>query len=388
MIRIEHPGPTVRQVMGHDQQGQYILSVLHRVTYQRQPDGRLIRAAEQVPLRELPEEAEPRHLLQEIDLFPAKPMTDLVILGQAYGHGRSQFEATIIVNPHSAPSRKLSIAVIGDRECADLGGGQIYFSPPSPVHSIPLDYRFAYGGTDTIAMEQSEHFWVTQPQRMNLDDASKSVLNPFCYPRNPVGKGYLLEPSTDAINRLQLPNLEDPTDRLTPGRICVRDPGRWHTMPLPHATGWNHYSWFPRMGYLGLHPGMSEEPKVLEEVRREYCPLHIHLLRKPDVADCFRWTCGAPPALQFPHFRGGESVTLENLHPRESRVTFALPEAGPRIWIDGRKGTLKRTDPVIQSVIIEPDQDRVSVVWRGCERALRPYLPEELKSMPLRVEWD
>jgi hypothetical protein len=38
-------------------------------------------------------------------------------------------------------------------------------------------------------------------------------------------------------------------------------------------------------------------------------------------------------------------------------------------------------------VVFEPDAMRLSIVWRGSAPALRPYLPEELKSMPLRVEW-
>ena len=63
-----------------------------------------------------------------------------------------------------------------------------------------------------------------------------------------------------------------------------------------------------------------------------------------------------------------------------------LPER-PKIWIDGRKGTLKETEPVIHTVVLEPDLKRVSVVWRGAAKAIRPYMPDELAKMPLKVVW-
>jgi len=49
---------------------------------------------------------------------------------------------------------------------------------------------------------------------------------------------------------------------------------------------------------------------------------------------------------------------------------------------------MKSTKPVMHTVEIEPDQHRLSIVWRGSARARRPYLPEELQQMPLFVGWD
>ena len=43
--------------------------------------------------------------------------------------------------------------------------------------------------------------------------------------------------------------------------------------------------------------------------------------------------------------------------------------------------------PVIDTLLIEPDEMRLSIVWRGTAPALRPYSREELASMPLRVVW-
>jgi len=50
-----------------------------------------------------------------------------------------------------------------------------------------------------------------------------------------------------------------------------------------------------------------------------------------------------------------------------------------------RDGKLNATEAVVHSLIVEPDSERVSVVWRGAAPALRPYAPAELDTMPLRV---
>ena len=44
------------------------------------------------------------------------------------------------------------------------------------------------------------------------------------------------------------------------------------------------------------------------------------------------------------------------------------------------------TEPRLHTVLIEPDLERVTLVWCGSAPALRPYLPDELARMPLRVE--
>jgi hypothetical protein len=91
--------------------------------------------------------------------------------------------------------------------------------------------------------------------------------------------------------------------------------------------------------------------------------------------------------LQLPLMRGDEGIGLENLHPRSPRFAFRLPGDRPRIWTDGRKGKLNETDPVIHTLVIYPDEEIFTILWRGSAPALRPYLPEELTSMPFRVVW-
>ena len=96
---------------------------------------------------------------------------------------------------------------------------------------------------------------------------------------------------------------------------------------------------------------------------------------------------GASLGLQTPYLKGNEVCELINIHPKHARFRFQLPNERPSIWTDGRNGKLNLTNPVIHTVIIEPNLSRLSIVWRGASPALRPYLPEELKSMPYRVDW-
>ena len=70
---------------------------------------------------------------------------------------------------------------------------------------------------------------------------------------------------------------------------------------------------------------------------------------------------------------------------------YAQEQLGDVVFVDvpaaGRKGAMTPTEPAVHTLIVEPDADRVTVLWRGCAAALRRYAPQELATMPLRVEW-
>jgi hypothetical protein len=78
---------------------------------------------------------------------------------------------------------------------------------------------------------------------------------------------------------------------------------------------------------------------------------------------------------------------LANMHPSRAAWSFRLPGGAPVIRTDGRKGKLDETTAVLHHVVIEPDLDRVTVVWRGAAAAMRRYVLAELMKMPLLVEW-
>ena len=368
------------QLSLRDPSGACHLVVLAKRTYALER-GRLILAAEQLPIRDdLVFDGD--ELLHDTDTVPMKLRTDLVIQGHAYGQGRSQFEARVSVNDKVAKR----ILVLGDRECITDSGGHIFIAPPLPVDKVPLRYTHAYGGVaartlDGVPEDRAEN---VRMMATALEMPPEELIASR-YPRNPAGRGWLLKPTLEAVAKLQLPNLEDPLDRLTPERLAVGDEHDWATMPLPQSTGWQSYGAFPRLAYVGFGIVGNRPAKPIAEVERGYYP--ENLLDPKTPAEMQLVANGASPGLQFPHFRGGETIALDNMHPKYASLSITLPTGKPKMWVDGRKGTLKETEPVIHTVVVEPDLDRVSILWRGSAPALRPYMAHELEKMPFKVEW-
>mgnify|MGYP002777757899 CR=1 FL=1 len=380
------PSPTALQFSGVLPTGGPMLSVLAKRTYTVDADGRCAPAEDQVPLFGAPEPDpdDPALLVADTDQHPYKPRTDVVVLGRAYGSARAR---RLDVSVHVA-GRDKRIAVLGERTCSLGPGGRIQLSEPGPIDQVPLSYKLAYGGRDRGAELKYGNPLKTAPtlpqgmKGVDLDAAS-----PFLYPRNPCGRGYLVEPTAEAVELLELPQLEDPTDLLTPARLAAGWIDQWHRMPLPQSTGWIDYGWYPRVAFFGIVPVVDyfDEPPL--EVERGLAPAFLRDgTGETPPESRFELTCGASLGLQLPHLRGGEPVELRGLHRRRPRWGLTVPPP-PRIWIDGRNGKLTPTEPVLHTLSIEPDEDRVTLVWRGCAPAIRAYAPQELESMPLRVEW-
>ncbi len=381
---ITAPSPTVRQVSGALPNKGAILSVLVKRTYQIDPRGRCVPADVQLPLQEevvYEDEAE-EEIGADTDLAPWKPLTDVVVRG--HGHTRDpvrELGLGVRVGTHS----KL-VTAIGARQVALNSAGRPVFSAPEPFTKVRLSFSLAYGGRDRAAEARygnpAEKF-----ARFLPAGARPDAMSPYLYPRNPIGTGYLVELSRAAVEGLALPRLEDPEDRLAPDRLAAGDWRRWVDMPVPQSLGWLGHSWFPRVTYFGVVPMHQPPQRPLFEARKGWAPPNV-LVEKPGVSGFdMRATNGASLGLQVPYLRGTEEGSLHNLSPIGEVVRFKLPGGAPQIWTDGRKGKLNETQPVIDTLLIEPDQMRLSVVWRGTAPALRPYSRDELASMPLRVVW-
>jgi len=378
------PSPTVIQLSGRDPDGRFILAVLLKITYAIMPDGRLEPAGKQIPLvMELEDHPDIKCLLvQDSDIYPFKPATDVVIKGHAYGGGRTIFEAA--VRAHRNEKR---ILVIGDRRCALNSRGAPVFSDPEPVDKVPLTYVHAYGGRDKGAEKKYGNPFLELHPGVDRRHCDMDMASPFLYPRNPCGRGYLIETEKEAVELVELPNLEDPSDPLTPEKLPVFDHQQWIRMPLPQATDWYDYSWFPRISYTGIVPYFEPEGAIPAEVKRGLAPSWITTERAPDAQGAFLMTNGASPGLVVPYLKGGEEILLGNMHPRLEALRIRLPIKPPRLFTDGRNGKMNSTEPVMHTVLIEPDEDRVSILWRGSAPALRPYMADELITMPLSAQW-
>ncbi|WAS90425.1 DUF2169 family type VI secretion system accessory protein [Nannocystis punicea] len=378
------PSPTVQQVSDILPSGEPMLAVLAKRTYDVGADGGCTLADEQTPLFAAPldDGDVPGLLAADTDLHPYKPRTDVVLLGHAYGRQRAR-RLDVLVR---VDGREHRIAVVGQRTCS-IGQGRIRFSDPRPIDKVPLSYVFAYGGRDHGAEARHGNPLRSPEWSKALGGVDPDLASPFLYPRNPVGRGYLLELDPAADDEFELPQLEDPTDLLTPERLVCDWLDNWHRMPLPHAGGWTQYDWYPRVAFSGLVPLVESFDEPPLEVERGLVPeLLADGTGRTDLDFRYEITCGAPLGLQLPHLRGGEPVELHGVHPTRGRWLFTTPPP-PRLHTDGRDGRLNLTEPVLHTMLLEPDTDRVTLVWRGCAPAKRPYAPQELESMPLRVDW-
>ncbi|MDC0723397.1 DUF2169 family type VI secretion system accessory protein [Nannocystis bainbridge] len=378
------PSPTVQQVSDMLPSGEPMLAVLAKRTYDVGADGRCSLADEQAPLLAAPldDPDVPDLLLADSDLHPYKPRTDLVLLGHAHGRQRVRRLEVLV----RVPGHEHRIAVIGARTCS-IEQGKLRFSDPLPIDKVPLSPLYAYGGRDRGAEARHGNPLASPEWSRALAGADPDALSPYRYPRNPVGRGYLLEVDPGHDDAFELPQLEDPTDLLTPTRIVGDWLDNWHRLPLPHAGGWVHYDWYPRIAFAGMVPIVEHFDEPPLEVERELVPDLLADGTGRTVLD-FRYeiACGAPLGLQVPHLRGGEPVELHGVHPTRPRWGFTVPPA-PRLHTDGRDGRLNPAEPVLHTVVIEPDLDRITLVWRGAAPARRQYHPQELESMPLRVDW-
>ncbi len=370
---------SVRQISGKGPDGMPILSVLARRTYTINQRGALEPVGEATPLvvDAVPDPANLDFLAADSDLWPYKPQTDVVVLGHAYGD-EPTFQATISVG-----AQRASLQICGERRAGLLSNGRVEFTAPLPLTDgrLALSPTFAYGGHDLAS--EAELGNPLEPFRGEfVADIDPTLLSLFRYPRNPWGRGYVVRGTKAAVESAFLPQIEDPQDLLTPMRLLAERPARWPVMPLPVGCGWLPYGAFVRLACLRLVPNGERPEKPLAEIVNGWLPPNILDHSMPTAEDAFRLSQGAWPALRCGPLSGGETVMLERLHPHFGRLNLTLPKR-PDLRIDGRnQGKVIATKPVLHTLLIEPDLDRVTLVWRGSERAKRPYTDDELQRMP------
>lgn len=367
-----------RQVSGTDGNGQPVLSVLTKRRY-RIERGR-VDAGEDAPLTDeviIANDA-PELLLADSDLYAFKPTTDVVVLGSAYPpHACNEFEVSVRVG--KAAKR---VTVLGERHV--LKGGA--FTAPRSVEPIELSYAWAFGGEDAGYLQREGH--PMQSIHADLDRPEILASNPFAYPRNPCGKGFTMgAPSGSDVERDDLlPRFEDPDDRLTPGRRSAGVDFLWSELPVPAGLGWFGLLWFPRCVFFGIVPDMPS-PHLAREVKGGVIDLATLARGVRFVTPDSRSTCGASPGLSVPWLTGGETLVLDNLSAGSPTLELTIPRGPVRMRADGRNGKLADTQPVLSTVIVEPDEAALTLVWRGTAGALRSYSDAELEHMPFEVSW-
>jgi hypothetical protein len=282
-------------------------------------------ALEQQPIRHAAEHrGEPgkSSLVHESDMWPPKGQSDVVLVG----HARSPSAVTSLDVALRVGTLAKTVRVFGDR-VFETRAGIVGVGPAAPFTSMPLTYERAFGGADLSAVD--------------ADDRSYEE-------RNPVGVGFVGLKSKKALDGEPLPNLEDP-------RLLLQRPG---DRPPPACFGFIAPHWWPRALLSGTYD---------DGWRSERAPL-LPLDFDP------RFYQAAHPELQSPgHLVGGEAVEVSGVERSGKAWAFALPRRTVTVTT-----TIKRRDATqaanLDTVVLEPDDDRVTLTWRASIPCGRDFL--------------
>lgn len=371
---------------GQHRESGFIFGVVGKRTY-LVAGGECHEHPEQVPLVEEPVfGSDEGVLLHDADLVLQRMLADIIVEGHAYPHERRPtLRARVGVGDFVR-----EIGVLGDRRLERGRDGSLQITPPQAFEKMPLGWEHAYGGVDEAA-------------RLDIGDpfaefmiASGQPADPrfglFAYPRNPVGKGYLTEPTPAGIEACRLPNLEEPNQLLTPETIVRGDFMRWPTGPMVAALGWLSHNYFPRIAQFGLPVPAYDNSQVrvddFFEVRARWAKINTVRLDnamadRMDVAAAQQSAMG----MRTPTIDPAAAIELVNLHPGHPKWRFRLPGQVPKMAyrLPGQPATELR--PMIRTLTIEPDLDRVTVVWVGETRVSLPVMPQQLQEMQHGVVW-
>lgn len=323
---------------------------------------------EPVPLTSdvLHPEVEPR-LELGCDFWLDKLRTDVVVLGAAHSREpTSEMQVSVTVG-----EVERRIAVLG-RRVVTRHVGRIAFSDPEAFTEMPIQWDRAYGGID-------EHVPIDDPPR---DPVTLARDHPGLYPRNPFGKGYVVvEPARDA--EVELPNLEDPEDRLTPERLVVEDPGRWWIQPIPAVFHYAPHAIFTRYTYLGADAWFSPpDDMTLPEVRRGILPPGFRTNFQPGLAWGFYQE--AAPGLVLPPPSVDTPIIVRGMHPAGAALRARLPQP-PAVEIDleGRR----QSPPLhLSKLVLIPAQQKLVTTWVARTSEMhRVFLPGVHAKIPLRM---
>jgi len=344
--------------------GAYILSVLIKRTFQIAPGEMCTRAAEDRALVpgdvfwDDPMNSSVRH---ESDLVPYKVATDVVLNGTAYAPGGGPTRSCMVAL--QVGERRKDIQVIGDRVARYAEGRAPVFTDPEPFATMELRYERAYGGTDVYS----------------------DMRVPYPYPRNPLGRGFVVANTPKRVDKLPLPNLEDPGAPVAASNLCLGEYARWTTRPMPAGFGWFPKVWRPRAELAGILP---RDRAVEQKLRQSYAQLLPAGQREPYLQNSFRdmdfrFFNGASTGLSLPFLKGGETIATENLSPA-GRMSFRLPEEKPRIGLDIGEG-VQEPEVVLQTVMVRMDERQVDLVWRGSVPYRGPDWLPEMRRMDVLV---
>lgn len=272
---------------------------------------------------------------QDGDLLPYKPGTDLLVLGHAQAPG-ARAQAGWLAGVRVGRVRKV-LQLHGPRQF-HKGWLGWRLGDATPVTSVALDYRLAYGGCIDI------------PAGLTPDGAAGAIE----HASNPAGCGWL--PDESMMRELAPPARRHVRDWIAAQQSMQAPQIECASTPLTHphqhiaAQGFGPLArWsMPRAAYQGRYD---------EQWRRTRYPL------LPAEFDSRYYQSAPPDLVATPHLRGDESVTLLGLLPQ--RVEMRLPGWQIVAAVRHASGEHSVTLPLLDTVRFDLDRRQATLVWRA-----------------------
>lgn len=248
----------------------------------------------------------------EVDFAPRKRRCDVLLNGSAYAPGGHPTERVTVGLQIGNWSK--SFAVVGDR--AWFASGVRCASVPARFMTMPVSYDRAFGGADLRHEDPSQH---------------------AAFMANPSGRGFHKHLQADWLDGTPLPNTEELGTPVTEPDGSYR----------PMSFGIVARHWEPRVRYAGTYD------KHWQDEVLPFLP--------SDFSDEYFQAAPADQQLRLPI--GEQAVRLLNLTPG-GICAFVLPHFEAPIQIFPKKGPREELSAVADTIVIEPDLQRVMVTWR------------------------
>jgi hypothetical protein len=358
------------------------LGVLAKRSYRIEPGRRATPLAE-VPdihlepvLGEENERGEPP-LLHDTDLLAfERPLTDVLLRGQAHSTQGNVVELDTGLELGSARKK---VRARGARRVLVGSDGRLAASAAEPFASMPLEWTRAYGGRDRHAEERAQ-------RRRHL--APEDALGTIVYPRNRAGRGFYSDVDRDRLSGELLPNLDDPEDPVEPRRLLARGPGDW--VDRPTAAGYGPIDWltFPRCMFHLLRPDWDPPAATIRELALGALGPGDLRDRGFDEAPDPRWANSAPAGLAVCRLQGHERARLWHLHRQHELLELELPGERPRLLLEPPNAGVREMQPLLQTVLIEPDEDRLTLTWTGSILVAAVFPEPMCREMRHAVVWE